>query len=148
MQQTLVSRDWQPDDIPAIASLMVELGYPTTEAEMTERMNQFASNPDYKTIVLTHNDEIVGVIGMARAFFWEQNGCYVRIQALVVKSTARRMGAGEQLIRCAEEWALSVGAKLLQLNCGNKEIRAAAHQFYPSVGFTHTSSGYVKEIDM
>lgn len=146
MQNNLFSREFQPSDLPEIAALMGELGYPTTPAEMTIRMGHIGSDPDYRTMVVVKEDEIVGMVGMMRCWFWEQNGFYVKIQALVVKSTTRRMGVGEYLVACAESWARSIGASTIFLNSGNKEERNAAHAFYPRMGFEHRSSGYVKQL--
>jgi GNAT superfamily N-acetyltransferase len=146
MQHDLFSREFQPSDLPEITALMGELGYPTTLAEMTVRMEHISSNSDYRTLVVVKEREVVGMVGMMRCWFWEQNGFYVKIQALVVKSTARRMGVGEHLVGCAESWARSIGASAIFLNSGNKEERKAAHAFYPRMGFEHKSSGYVKQL--
>jgi len=142
--QQITTRDYCRDDIPELAALTVELGYPTTSIEMAERINFFASNPDYKTIVAELNSIIIGYIGMIRINYWEKNGCYIKIQALVVKETARKTGAGKVLIKCAEEWARQNNADMLALTCGNKAEREAAHKFYPKMGFVLNASGYVK----
>ena len=140
-------RPASPSDIPQIAALMGELGYPVPEAEMTARLQQLGTFPDHHTLVAIAEEEVAGVIGFAKAWFWERSGCFVRIQALVTGEAYHGRGIARQLIATCETWAREQGALCLQLNCGNKEARRNAHMFYPKAGFTHTSSGYVKHLD-
>ena len=51
MEQKITSRDFCLTDIPEITKLTNELGYPTTEEEMTVRMKVIANNPNYKTVI-------------------------------------------------------------------------------------------------
>lgn len=144
---TITLRTYIEKDIPALTALTVALGYSTSPAEMGERLNNMHGNPHYKTIVACNGDEVLGYIGMIKNFFWEQNGCFVRIQALVVNSHARQKGIGAMLLQAAEQWAQEIDARLIVLNCGNKAERAAAHQFYPRMGFEAKSTGYIKTLD-
>jgi len=146
MQNQIIIRESNDSDIYEIAQLMVELGYPTTNEDMVERMKRIQLNADYKTIVAIYNNELAGMIGLIKNLFWERNGHYIKIQALVVKLSFRRKGIGELLIKSAEKWAKEIGAHSLSLNCGNKKERNEAHKFYPGVGFQLISSGYYKEI--
>jgi len=146
MTDEIIIREFNDTDIPEMANLMIELGYPTTSTEMVERINNFRTNPDYKTLVAERNNKIIGVIGMMKLYFWEQNKWYVKIQALVVKQTVRKHGVGELLIKSSEVWAKEIGAICIALNCGNKAERSEAHKFYPKMGFQHKSSGYIKFI--
>jgi predicted N-acetyltransferase YhbS len=131
-------------DFQQVANLMVELGYPTTIDEMQKRLKDIQAHGNYKTLVAVKNKEIVGMIGLVKNFMWEQNGCYIRIQALVVKQADRQSGVGKKLIEAAEIWANEKGASFIALNCGNRKEREAAHQFYPKIGFTAKSTGYIK----
>ncbi|MES2478714.1 MAG: GNAT family N-acetyltransferase [Bacteroidota bacterium] len=143
----LLIRDFRPNDVEALCRLTIELGYPTTADEMKQRMNCILQNPDYKTILATSQTEVLGYIGMFKCLFWEQNGCYIKVQSLVVSSSARRQGIGETLLEEAEKWGRAIGAKLITLNSGNRAERFAAHQFYPAQGYEAKSTGYVKLID-
>jgi GNAT superfamily N-acetyltransferase len=134
-------------DIPQIAALMGELGYPVSEPEMAARLERLETLPDHYTLVAVADGNVAGVIGFAKAWFWERSGCFVRIQALVTGEAYYGRGIARLLIASCEAWAREQGALCLQLNCGNKEARRNAHIFYPKAGFTHTSSGYVKHLD-
>lgn len=139
-------RAFEPGDAVSLAALTTELGYPTTAQEMSDRIAQISRHPDYHTAVALASAEIVGYIGLIHCRFWEQNGCFVRIQALVVKKESRRLGIGQKLIDFAEQWARQSGAGVLILNCGNRPEREAAHLFYPRMGFVAKSTGYIKKL--
>jgi GNAT superfamily N-acetyltransferase len=143
----ILVRPASTSDIPRIAALMDELGYPVSEQEMAARLQQLGTLPDHHTLVALADGQIAGVIGFAKAWFWERSGCFVRIQALVTGEAHYGRGIARRLIAACETWAREQGALSLQLNCGNKEARKNAHQFYPKAGFSHTSSGYVKHLD-
>lgn len=133
-------------DIEKLASLMEELGYPTTVESMEKRFKQIQSHPDYHTLVASYNGDIVGMVGLVRGFYYEMDGCYVRIVALVVESKYRGSGIGKKLVQEAENWAKRLGATRIVLNSGNRPERFNAHQFYKRIGFVEKSIGFVKSL--
>lgn len=135
------------EDIPFLAALITDLGYPSTVAEMEARMAAILPLPHYHTTIALQDGIICGLIGFLKIFFWEQNGFYVKVQSLVVKSSHRRYGIGSLLMKACEDWARGHDARLITLNSGNRAEREAAHRFYPGIGFTHTSSGYTKILE-
>ena len=139
-------RTFQNEDIPALTELTNQLGYETSIEQMTVRMERILSLDTYWTFVAVVNGQVAGYIGLNKNYFWEQDGCFIRIQALVISKEYRRMGIGEKLIDAAERKAKEVDAKLIILNSGNKPEREAAHQFYPQMGFEAKSTGYIKNI--
>ena len=143
---SLILRDCIPADIESLATLTTELGYPTAASEMEVRLKEISENPNCRTIVAEQDEQIVGYMGLLKSSSWEHNECFVRIQALVVKSDYRKFGVGKSLIAYAESWGREIGARSITLNCGNREERAAAHKFYVSVGFEAKSTGYKKDV--
>jgi len=131
-------------DLPTLALLMTELGYPSSLPEMAERFRNIRQQAGYETLVAEGGGEVLGAAGILRVQYWERTGHYIRVQVLVVRSTARRLGVGRILLRAVEDLGLETGATLISLNCGHKDARIAAHQFYPQMGFEHTSAGYTK----
>jgi GNAT superfamily N-acetyltransferase len=144
--EDVIIRNFTSADLAEVTSLTNELGYPTSLGEMQKRMKEIAQHQHYRTIVAEVKGKVVGYAGLVKSFFWEQNGTYVRIQALVVKSGERRIGVGRNLIQEAERWATEVGAGMLFLNCGNRNEREGAHKFYNDLGFEGKSTGYVKKL--
>src|ERR1041385_1260861 len=124
-------RKFQSNDILDLTDLTNELGYPTTIEQMTLRMKAIIHLDNYWTFVAELNSRVVGYIGLNLNHFWEQDGYFIRIQALVVKKEYRRLGIGQKLIEQSEILARQVGAKLILLNCGNRDERKSAHSFYP-----------------
>lgn len=132
-------------DLESLAILTTELGYPTTVSEMEARLKEISENPNCRTIVAEQDSRVIGYIGLLKSSSWEHNECFVRIQALVVKSEYRKYGVGKSLIAYAETWGREIGARSIALNCGNREERNSAHKFYVAVGFEAKSTGYIKD---
>jgi GNAT superfamily N-acetyltransferase len=139
-------RDADKEDISALADLMTELGYQTSVDQMHLRFNRIAAHSDYKTIVAVLNDEVVGMAGLAKGIYYEKNGSYLRIVALVVKSAHRGQGVGKFLLDAVEKWAIEQGLNTVLVNCGNREERKASHAFYEKMGYTVKSLGFIKQM--
>lgn len=141
----LIIRDASVEDIEAIALLMNDLGYPTLE-QMQTRFNRINSHPDYKTIVVELNGEVVGMAGLCKGIFYEMDGLYMRILAFVVKENCRKMGIGKKMILAVEDWAVEQGVNTILINSGNRADRQASHLFYERMGYGVKSSGFVKKV--
>lgn len=143
----ILIREFQLNDIASLADLTIVLGYNTTIEQMMKRMETIVQLDNYWTFVAVLDNNIVGYIGLNKNYFWEQDGHFIRIQALVVSKEYRRLSIGQKLIEAAEKLAKQINAKLIVLNCGNRDERKSAHQFYPKVGFEPKSTGYIKSIE-
>lgn len=133
-------------DILSLANLMTELGYETAHNEMKVRLTHIQKYGDYKTYLATMNNKVVGMIGMTKNYYYERNGIYVRVLALVIDQGFRKLGIGKQLMKVSEEWARKIGADRILLNCGNREDRKIAQRFYKKIGYQIKSSGFVKNL--
>jgi len=139
-------RDFKLGDIEYLTVLTNELGYPSTVEEMTQRMEFILQLDTYWTYVAVLDERVVGYIGFHKNYFWEREGFYIKIQALVVKKEYRRFGIGRKLILSVEEFSRQLQAKTIVLTSGNREERQSAHQFYPQMGFEAKSIGYTKQL--
>ena len=133
-------------DVPALAALMNELGYPTTVVDMQQRFELLQSHADYLTWVAVFNTQVVGMIGLIRNIYYEKNGLYIRVGALVVNKAFRKMGLGKCLLQKATDWAIESGITQIYLTSGNREERIDAHAFYKHLGFEPRSTGFVKTL--
>ncbi len=145
-EPSIIIREAEFTDVPALGRLMNELGYGTTDREMFTRFENIQSHPDFTTFVATIDALVVGMVGLARSYSYEENGIYVRVIALVTSSDSRQKGIGKRLMKIAEGWANEIGADKILLNCGNREERKVAHSFYKKLGYEIKSSGFVKRI--
>ncbi|MFD1738623.1 GNAT family N-acetyltransferase [Bacillus salitolerans] len=133
-------------DVSELTSLMEHLGYPTTLDKMKARFDNIESKSDYNTLVASYNGNIVGMIGLVKGYYYEIDGSYVRIVALVVNSNYRSKGIGKSLVQEAEKWAREIGASGIGLNSGNRPERIKAHEFYKSMGYIEKSIGFAKSL--
>jgi GNAT superfamily N-acetyltransferase len=133
-------------DVPALASLMEQLGYPTTVENMTVSFINIDSNPSYHTMVAEEDGKVVGMIGLYTGILYNKDGLYARVIAFVVDSNYRNKGIGKLLINEAERWARNQGADSIGLNSGNRPERDNAHQFYKRMGYVEKSTGFVKSL--
>lgn len=133
-------------DSKCMAALMTELGYPTTTEEMAARLRSVIPHDDYKTLLALVKGEVAGMIGLSKHFYFEKNGSYIRIVALVVFNNFRKCGVGKRLLQEAENWALQLTAGFVLLNSGDREERKPAHRFYERYGYEQQSLGFVKKI--
>ncbi len=117
----MLLREAEEKDIPELADLMGELGYPTETKAMEERFAKIAVHPDYHTIVAEKDAELVGMIGMFRGLSYEKDEPYIRIIALVVKEEVRNQKIGQQLLEQAEGCAGRQGVRKLAVNTGKTE---------------------------
>jgi GNAT superfamily N-acetyltransferase len=143
-ETNIVIRNFEWPDLHSVTVLTNELGYPTTLEQMKIRMEQILQLENYWTLVAEADGHVVGYIGINKNYFWEQDGNFMRIQALVVKNEYRRHHVGQKLIEAAEKHARQLKSRLMILNSGNRAEREAAHQFYPKMGYEGKSTGYEK----
>jgi GNAT superfamily N-acetyltransferase len=147
LENNIIIRLVTDADVPALALLMNELGYSTTEDEMQSRYDLLRSHADYATWVAVCNNQVAGMIGLLRNIYYEKNGVYIRVGALVVHKEFRKMGLGKALLQKATDWAIELGAGQVILNSGNREERKDAHAFYEYLGFESRTIGFVKTVN-
>lgn len=133
-------------DVKALSELMKELGYPTNVKNMKTRFKRISNYPNYQTFVYEKNGQVLGMVGMLEAFRYENDDSYVRIVSMVVDSKYRGLGIGKELLKAAEGWAIERGAKMVNLNSGNRPERKQAHEFYMHNGFVGNATGFYKKL--
>lgn len=139
-----VIRKAGPGDVEALASLMGELGYPTSSGSMRARLARIFEHPAYRTLVAERDGLVVGMVGLETGHYYEMDGGYARISALVVNSSHRRLGVGDALVQAAESEAGRAGASHIFLNSGTD--RAEAHAFYESSRYEVTGYRFSKQL--
>lgn len=138
-------RDAELNDAASLASLMTQLGYKTTEAEMVARLKQILPDKRFKTLVAVADGRVCGMIGtMARASY-EHNDLSGGIMGLVVSNDMRRHGIGRNLIGAAEKDFAERKIKRIAVN--TRLTRKEAHLFYESLGYERNGWRFVKELE-
>ena len=142
----LTVRVAEVNDAAALAQLMCELGYETTESEMQMRLERIANDDRYRTFVAVHDGEVCGMIGTLISVSYEHNDLGGRILALVTLSTMRRRVIGRALIATAEKDFAQRGIKRIALN--TQLAREDAHKFYESLGYERNGWRFVKQLSV
>ena len=101
-------------------------------------------------VVVAVDDRVIaGLISSHVIPLLAEGGCFVRITALCIAEGHRNRGIGRTLVEEIEKRARAVGARLIEVNSSRRPERAAAHSFYPTLGFVdsaHSSLIYRKHL--
>jgi GNAT superfamily N-acetyltransferase len=81
---------------------MAELGYPTNDNSLAERVAAVSANPGDGVLLAEEAGNVVGFVAIHSFEMLHRPGRLGRITALVVSTSARRRGVGHQLLSAAE----------------------------------------------
>ncbi|HEY6945347.1 MAG TPA: GNAT family N-acetyltransferase [Candidatus Acidoferrum sp.] len=122
-------------DAPRLAELATQLGYPSTAAQLRQRLRQIS--PASQNAVFVAEAEGAGVVGwlhVSKQALLESD-IRAEVNGLVVKDGQRSLGAGARLLVAAEDWACKHGCKSMSVR--SNVIRERAHKFYERNGYEH-----------
>jgi GNAT superfamily N-acetyltransferase len=132
-------------DAAELADLVKQLGYATSPSEMKTRLEAILEDPDYHTLVADSGARLAGLVGVRLGRYYEKNGTFAQIAALVVREAERGTGVGALLLREAEAWAALRGAADVWVNSHRR--RQEAHQFYEAHGYQSTGFRFRKLLE-
>jgi GNAT superfamily N-acetyltransferase len=135
-------------DAEAVNGLLGQLGYPQDgRAATAARIQTWVDDPASTAYVADANGDLLGVIAVHVCPFFEHDGAWGRITALVVSDRARGRGVGSRLVAAAESFATSHGCLRMEVTSGDR--RLGAHRFYQRRGYTDqagTSSRFLRDL--
>ena len=140
----MIVRQAAAADVPAIAALLGELGYPTTGEQAAERLERIAADPSTVGYVAEVEGEVAGLGALHAQNLVERDELGCEVAALVVGERFRRRGIGELLMGAIEAEARARGARYVVLNTAHR--RGDAHAFYEALGYQHTGRRYAKKL--
>ena len=121
-------------------SLLTQLGYDTTEAELKRRFDEVSSAPEHSLLVAETAGRVIGLMHVfARPAL--ENPREAVVQAIVVDEGFRRSGAGRHLMAAAEHWGSERGCQSVVLS--SNIARAPAHAFYAALGYRVSATSLV-----
>lgn len=129
-------------DLPRLAELFFQLGYPNTVADLEQRWDEF-NRRDADCWVAVEDGAAIGVVTQNYVLPLNTTAQYAVISAFVVDEKIRRSGAGTALIQRAEHEAMARGCSHTELSSSMR--RPLAHLFYEHYGFTEVPKRYVRE---
>ena len=124
-------------DAATIATLLGQLGYPSTPQQVTTQLQALRRDEPASVMWVAELDGAVVGVATAREFA----GLHIAepvawLTVLVVDERVRGRGVGRRLVTEAEAWARARGAKRLSLT--SAVHRKEAHQFYINLGYQQT----------
>jgi GNAT superfamily N-acetyltransferase len=133
MRAGLTIRTVELKDSETLARLVTQLGYPTSVAQMHQRLTTILSLPEYHTFVACMSDRVVGTATVWLGHAIEFDGQYGRVTAVAVDDSVRRQGVGRALLQDVEHWLRAQDAAMVTLT--SAAHRREAHKFYESLGY-------------
>jgi GNAT superfamily N-acetyltransferase len=134
---SLTIRPAASGDAATIGRLLEQLGYPTNDAEIPERIEKLHARAGTMVLVAENEDgALVGVVTVHLFQTLHADEPAAWLSALVVEEEARGQGVGSALVARAEEWAIKHGA--LRLSLTSALHRESAHEFYKARDYEHT----------
>lgn len=131
-------------DAPALAGLLDQLGYPTTEADVHERLGYWLDDPASRLIGADDDGVLVGVAALHVSPMLETTGRSARLSALVVDERFRSQGVGQQLVAATEEQARAAGCVKMEIT--SSRYRTRTHLFYQQLGYEDICSASARFI--
>jgi GNAT superfamily N-acetyltransferase len=131
----MIVRPAEVRDVPALATLAGELGYPTSVDEMSRRLAALVDRD--AVFVAEHDGVCVGWIQVSIVEALE-SGRFAEIRGLVVAEGQRSGGVGAALVRAAEEWARERACPKVRVR--SNVVRERTHRFYERLGYRAVKS--------
>ena len=138
----LMIREAIPKDAPAMAALIVALGYEVTAAEVRARLG--ALRKAGQTALVADRGGLLGVLTTSRMTVLHRPRPVGRISMLVVAEAARGGGIGRALVAEAEKRLAAAGCGMIEVTSNSKRLRA--HAFYEKLGYERTSYRFAKPL--
>ena len=139
-------REARPEDWPAVASLLVELGRPDVRGEGEDRhrdlYERYLERPDSVALVAEDDGEVVGFLDLELRQRLNYETPQAWVPDLVVAESHRSRGHGSALLARAVELAREQGCWSITLESANR--RTDAHRFYLREGWTDAAKSFGK----
>jgi GNAT superfamily N-acetyltransferase len=125
-------REMRAQDIPSVAALCDQLGYPTSPEALLGRFAALNGRRGEQLLVAVDDERICGWIHVRRVDSLESDA-HAEIWGLVVDDRDRSQGIGRSLLETAERWATDHGLQTVRVR--SNVVRERAHTFYARAGY-------------
>jgi GNAT superfamily N-acetyltransferase len=148
-QVEITVRFARPEDWPAVAGLLVELGRGVAEGTADDPTHRQAFAGHLRrignvTLVAESGGEVVGVVDMEYHQRLGDHRPQARVNDVVVTEAARGLGVGSSLLRSAEDLARKRGCFRMALVTA--AWREATLSFYTKEGWSEYGTWFVKPL--
>jgi GNAT superfamily N-acetyltransferase len=132
------------EDSPALAILLTQLGYPSSDAFVQSRLTELSKSGSACVIVAEHDGAVVGFLAFNSQPLFHQAGRVGNIMAMSVLENMRGQGVGKKLVQEAEKIASESGC--LKMAVASGLHRTDTHKFYTSLGYAENTKRFVKQL--
>lgn len=129
-------------DAGAIAALLGELGYPTVDSDLRDRLERILERGDAGVLIASQRGDPVGVAGYQLLALLERPRPQCRLTTLVVRADQRRRGVARALV--AEVESVAQRSDCFRLEVTTQPERSAAIAFYAALGFSERPHRLIK----
>lgn len=133
-----------PADAGPLVPLLSQLGYPTDEATIAERLLRLTTEGD-EALVAVRGEAILGLATVHATPVLHRPAPVGRVTALVVAEGARGQGVGRALMDAAERRLRGRGCVMVEVT--SNRARTDAHAFYERLGYVATSFRFAKTLE-
>lgn len=134
-----------PEDAAALAELLGQLGYPSSEEDVRERLGRVGCSERRAVIVAELGGRVAGLSVGEIHDVLTSGEPVAKLHLLVVDEGLRGRGIGRMLLRAFEAWAREGGALRLSLTSATR--RAEAHAFYRAAGWEETGKRFGRVLE-
>lgn len=120
-------------DVPALANLLDQLGYPSGDEALQSRLRRLLAHPDARHWVAEYHGRVCGLLSLHFIPQLALDGDFARISYLCVDAATHGLGIGRALMAQATAAAQARGCDRIELHCHQR--RTGAHAFYQQLGF-------------
>ena len=133
-------RPMMRSDAGCCRTLLTQLGYEMTEAELERRFDEVSLAPEHSLFVAEAAGRVVGLMHVfARPAL--ENPREAVVQAIVVDEAFRDIGIGRHLMTAAERWGS--GRRCRSIVLSSNITRGLAHAFYAALGYRVSATSLV-----
>ncbi len=141
---TVTFRQATEADTEPIASLLTELGYASTAADVVDRVQRSLHSGTSLILLAELENDVIGLIAAELVPYFPNGSTVCRVTALVVASQHRGRGLGEKLLAHATDFAREHSCSGIELTSAHH--RLDAHRFYERLGFSRTSLRFFRSL--
>jgi GNAT superfamily N-acetyltransferase len=127
-------------DVPVVAELAGQLGYPSSAADIEHRFRALATRDTDAVLVAADGPAVIGWIHVSLVASLAVSDTAL-IGGLVVDEAHRSGRIGAALVEAAEGWARDQGATMITVS--SRVTRERAHRFYLREGYAHLKTSHI-----
>ncbi len=141
---SITVREAEASDAPRLVELIIALGHPIEEADVSRNLEILAQN-GMLPLVATDGDEVIGMCGISAMVTVHRPAPVGRVSVMIVDEAHRGHGIGALLMTEAERRLSQRGCKIIEVTSNMRRDRA--HHFYKRLGYERTSYRFMKRLD-